>query len=91
MPPSGCTSVLNVQELCTSEFTGNLPVTPLSAGLYPALFSHLRDKGSYLRRGLKGGVDGNLWQVPVVDVLVAIPHTVDQVRLKNRGATLESR
>ena len=36
----------------------------------------------YLGRGLKGGVDSDLWHVPVVDVLVAVPHTVDQVGLE---------
>ncbi|KAF3849994.1 hypothetical protein F7725_019713 [Dissostichus mawsoni] len=33
---------------------------------------------AYLGRGLEGRVDCNLWHVPVVDVLVAVPHTVDQ-------------
>lgn len=41
----------------------------------------------YLGRGLKGRVDGNLWHVPVVDVLVAVPHTVDQVSLKSEDKT----
>lgn len=41
----------------------------------------------YLGRGLKGRVDGDLWHVPVVDVLVAVPHTVDQVSLKSEDKT----
>lgn len=40
---------------------------------------------AYLRRGLKGRVDGDLWHVPVVDVLVAVPHTVDQIGLESKG------
>ena len=36
----------------------------------------------YLWRGLEGGVDSDLWHVPVVDVLVAVPHTVHQVSLE---------
>lgn len=47
-------------------------------GLYPFLFS-------YLRRGLKGRVHGNLWHVPVVDVLVTVPHAVDQISLEKRN------
>lgn len=37
---------------------------------------------TYLGRGLKSRVHSNLWHVPVVDVLVAVPHTVDQVSLE---------
>lgn len=41
-------------------------------------FSHTH---THLGRGIKGGVHSNLWHVPVVDVLVAVPNTVDQVSL----------
>lgn len=34
-------------------------------------------RNTYLGRGLKGGVHRNLWHIPVVDVLVAVPHAVD--------------
>lgn len=36
---------------------------------------------TYLRGGLKSRIDGNLWSVPVVYVLIAVPHTVDQIGL----------
>lgn len=36
-----------------------------------------------LRWGLKSRIDGNLWSVPVVYVLIAVPNTVDQVGLKD--------
>lgn len=39
---------------------------------------------TYLGRSLKSGVHSDLWHVPVVDVLVAVPHAVDQVSLKKR-------
>lgn len=37
-----------------------------------------------LGRSLEGRVDGDLWHVPVVDVLVAVPHAVDQVSLERK-------
>lgn len=37
---------------------------------------------THLGRGLEGRVHGDLWHVAVVDVLVAVPHTVDQVGLQ---------
>lgn len=36
-----------------------------------------------LRWGLKSRIDGNLWSVPVVYVLIAVPNTVDKVGLKD--------
>lgn len=36
-----------------------------------------------LRGGLKSRIDGNLWSVPVVYVLIAVPHTVDQIGLED--------
>lgn len=47
------------------------------------LHCHLVGGQDVLRWSLKGRVDGNLWHVPVVDVLVAVPHTVDQISLED--------
>lgn len=50
----------------------------------------LNTEETYLRRGLIGGVHSNLWHVPVIDVLVAVPHAVDQVSLVSKLELLES-
>jgi len=36
---------------------------------------------TYLRGSLKSRIDGNLRGVPVVYVLIAVPHAVDQIGL----------
>lgn len=36
-----------------------------------------------LRWSLKSRIDSNLWSVPVVYVLIAVPHTVDQIGLED--------
>lgn len=55
---------------------------PIPAADTQHQFPHTRSRAhTHLGRGLKGWVHSNLWHVPVVDVLVAVPHTVDQVSL----------
>lgn len=65
-------------------FTPSLCGQDATCWLNSSITYYCHRQCAHLRGGLKGRVDRNLRHVPVVDVLVAVPHTVDQVSLERK-------
>lgn len=70
--------------VCTGFTAGNLSCRVGGWRLFRwHRHGHFISRQDVLRRGLKTRIDSNFRSVPVVYVLIAVPHAVDQVSLED--------